>query len=334
MGDGRLRSCALTCGALAAVAAALAAAVVATGAWYLFRETPEPPEERFPAGTHTRYVSVRLRPDDEGMRRLALALFERGEEMLFAGPALPAWLRAGREEGWLAMLPVTIEWGAGPSGDDVVRVRFEGNHETPRALFRVLRWGAASGGGVPGTPRAVDLGEGLPALRLPLSDGGHLVVAFLGNRLIASRTEAAIERLVSDPPAAPEAPPAAAAGTFPREDGRGWTDVEALGDDCRVRFSLRLESDDLVRFRAVPESGCAQATAGEERDAFGRRLREEAERIAAAAGLEPSEAPAVSWSGEGEWTVSGRLAGVRERALLAFPSLAAPPGYGPSDAAR
>lgn len=334
MGDGRLRSCALTCGALAAVALALAAAVVATGAWYLFRETPEPPEEVFPPGTLTHYASVRLRPDDEGMRRLALALFERGEETLFAGPALPAWLRAGREEGWLAMLPATIEWGAGPSGDDVVRVRFEGNHESPRALFRVLRWGAGWSESVPGTPQAVDLGDTVPALRLPLADGGELVVAFVGNRLIASRAQTAIERLVADPPAPAPAPAADASGAFPREDGQGWTDVEAFGEDCRVRFSLRLESDDLMRFRAVPGAGCPQAIAEGERDAFARRLREEVGRIAAAAGLEPSEAPAVTFGGEGDWAVSGRLAGLRERALLALPSLAAPPGYRPPDGGR
>lgn len=334
MGDLRLRSCALTCGALAAVALALAAAIVATGAWYLFRDTPGPREEVFPSGTHTRYVSVRLRPDDEGMRRLALALFERGEETLFAGPALPTWLRAGREEGWLAMLPATIEWGAGSSGEDVVRVRFEGNHETPRALFRVLRWGAGWSEDAPGTPRAIELGDAVPALRLPLADGGDLVVAFVGNRLLASRAPTAIERLVSDPPAASPASPAAAPGGFPREDGQGWTDVEGLGEGCRVRFSLRIESDDLVRFRAVPESGCPRAIAEGERDAFARRLREEAGRIADAAGLEPSETPAVTWSGEGDWTVSGRLAGLRERALLALPSLAAPPGYRPSGDGR
>jgi len=334
MGDGRLRSCALSCGAVAAVVAVLAAALVATGAWYLFRDTPERPEEAFPSGAHTRYLSVRLRPDDEGMRRLAVALFERGEGVLFPGPSVPTWLRAGRQEGWLAMLPATIEWGAEPSGEGIVRVRFEGNHETARALFRVLRWGAGTSGGAPGTARAVDLGEAVPGLRLPLADGGDLVVAFLGNRLLASRAPLAIERLVSGPPAPASAGSRTAPAAFPREDGHGWIEVAAFGEGCRVGFSLRLESDDLVRFRAAAESECPRAIAAEERDPFARRLGDEVARFAAAAGLEPTEAPTVTWSDDGDWTVSGRLAGVKERALRAFPSLATPPGYRPPDAGR
>lgn len=334
MGGARLRSCVLTCGTVAAVGAVLVAALVATGAWYLFRETPERPEETFPSAAHIRYVSVRLRPDDEGMRQLALALFERGEGTLFPGPSVPTWLRAGRQEGWLAMLPATIEWGAESSGEEIVRVRFEGNHETARALFRVLRWGAGAGGGASGIPRAVDLAGNVPALCLPLAEEGELVVAFVGNRLLVSRAPGAVERLVSGPPAPPPAAPRTAPEGFPREDGYGWTEAAALGEGCRVAFSLRLESDDLVRFQAAPESGCPGAVGPGERDAFARRLRDEAERIAAAAALEPTEAPAVTWNDEGDWSVSGRFAGVRERALRAFPSLAAPPGYRPPDAGR
>jgi hypothetical protein len=232
------------------------------------------------------------------------------------------------------MLPATIEWGAGSSGDDVVRVRFEGNHETARALFRILRWGAGAGDRARGASGAVDLEGRVPALRLPLAGGGELVLVFVGNRLLASRGGEALVRLFSGPASPGSGAPPAAPHGFPREDGHGWTEAASIGEGCRVRFSLLLESDDLMRFRAAPESGCPDAIDEAERDALARRLRDEAERIVLAAGLEPTEAPVVGWTDGGRWTVAGRVAGVRERTLRAVLSVASRPGQLPPDAGR
>ena len=322
---GGIRSCALSCGAAAALAILVVVAGLVAGGWYLFRDSPTRPEETFPTGSEAHYVSVRLRPDDEGMRRLALALFARSESSFFAGPSVPGWLRSGREEGWLAMLPATVEWAAEPGAGGVLRVRFEGSHATARALFRVLRWGAGAASGSSGAPSAVDLAGDVPAVRLRTAEGGEVEIAFLGNRLLASREPGALETMLRRPPEAPVAPsPLRAGAGFPREDGSGWTRSDGLAPGCVVRFSLRLESDDLLRYRAAGVGPCPTATSAADRERVERLLLGEAARISEASGLEPTEPAAVLWEADGGWIVSGRVVGIRGRALASVPSIAAP----------
>ena len=336
-GDG-LRSCAWTCGSLALLAALAVAAIVAVGGWYLFRDGAPRPEERFLTGSETHYVSLRLRPDDEGMRRLALAAFARVESTFFVGPATPSWLRSGRTEGWLDMLPATVEWVGDPGAHGAVRIRFEGSHASARALFRILRWAASATNRVPGAPRALEVGEGVPAILLPLREEGQLDLAFVGNRLIASRDEGRLEEILRRPPLEADAPSAesrAVRPAFPREDGWGWTRADDLGAACRIIFSLHLETEDLLAFRAGPEAGCPRATHALERSELAEIVRAEIGRIADGAGLSLVERPDVTWGEDEGWVVSGRVGGLSERSLAAIPEVAIPPGaYGDAEAGR
>lgn len=302
-GNGSARSCLVACGALAALGILAVVAVLGVGAWYLYRDGPEAAVERLPVGDERVYLTVRLRPDDEGMRRLALALFEAGQDAVFAQTAAPGWLKSSRQEGWLALLPATFEWALPEGGEGVLRVRFEGNHTAARALFRILRWAASATNRIPGAPSALDLAGPLPAVRLPVEGGGSIVVAFAGNRLLAARSEGAIERTLTTETLPVERPPSV---RFEREDGWGWL----FHGGARVHYSLRVDSDDVLRFRAlVPVSDCAP-------------VHEEAMGIVAAAGLEWADGPSVSPHGDGgACLVTGAVAGVRERALRAIPEV-------------